>query len=106
MFNEQMSKSPVIIEAIGRLKTRNIELITELMKDGQKKGVFRKKIDIVLMVNTLVGVVSQTVNTQAFYRKMHKQEHLTDEVFVKNLKLVLNIHIQTLVKSIITNEAA
>ena len=99
------NKNPAILKAANNVKMRNAEVVTELIKDGQKKGVFKKKIDVVLMMNTMTGTVSQTMMSQQYYREFNKQQGMTDAEFEVSLKRRLSIHIKTLFKAILTNEA-
>lgn len=99
------NKNPAILKAANNLKIRTAEIVAEMIKDGQKKGVFKKKIDVVLMMNTLVGTVSQTMMSQLYYREFNKQEDMPNEQFLVVLKRRLSIHIKTLFKAILTNEA-
>lgn len=99
------NKNPAILKAANNVKIRNAEVVTELIKDGQKKGIFKKKIDVILMMNTMVGTVSQTMMSQAYYREFNKQQDMPDEEFEVLLKRRLSIHIKTLFKAILTNEA-
>jgi AcrR family transcriptional regulator len=97
--------NPAILEAANKVKMRNAELVSELIKDGQKKGVFKKKIDVVLMINTMVGTVFQTMMSQDYYRLFNGQQAMPDEDFEASLKRRLSIHIKTLFKAILTHEA-
>jgi len=99
------NKNPAILKAANKVKIRNAEVIAELIKDGQKKGVFKKKIDVILMINTMVGTVSQSMMSQQYYREFNKQQDIPDEEFLVILKRRLSIHIKTLFKAILTNEA-
>ena len=99
------NKNPAILKAANNVKIRNAEVIAELIKDGQKKGVFKKKVDVILMINTMVGTVSQCMMSQQYYREFNKQQDLPDDEFLAILKRRLSIHIKTLFKAILTNEA-
>ena len=99
------NKNPAILKAANSVKIRNAEVVNELIKDGQKKGVFKKKIDVILMMNTMVGTVSQTMMSQTYYREFNKQQDMPDKEFEVLLKRRLSIHIKTLFKAILTNEA-
>lgn len=106
MICEQASNSnPAIMAKIKTLKLRNAELIAELIKQGQKKGDFKKKVDIVLMLNTMIGTVWQAFASKDHYREFTNSQALTDEEYEMQLKKRLNIHIKTLFKAILTNEA-
>ena len=90
---------------VKQLKLRNAELISELIKEGQKKGDFKKKVDVVLMLNTMIGTVWQAIISKEHYREFTNSQALTDEEYGIQLKKRLNIHIKTLFKAILTNEA-
>ena len=99
------NKMPAILKAANDVKLRIAEIVSELIKDGQKKGVFKKKVDVILMLNTMVGTVSQTLMSMGYYREFNKQNELSDEEFLTTVKRKLSIHIKTLFKVILTNEA-
>jgi len=106
MICEQVSNTnPAIMDKIKKLKLRNAELISELIKEGQKKGVFKRKVDVVLMLNTMIGTVWQAIISKEHYREFIHGEVLTDEEYEIQLKKRLNVHIKTLFKAILTNEA-
>ena len=107
MISEQINNTnTAIIQKIKQLKVRNAELITELVKEGQKKGDFKKKIDVVLMLNTMIGTVWQSMLSKEHFREFTNSQNLTDEEYENQLKKKkLSIHIKTLFKAILTNEA-
>ena len=106
MITEQLiNKNPVVIHAVNQLKIRNAELVGQLIKDGQKKGVFKKKVDLVLMLNTLVGTVSHTMMNKDYYREFYSLQSVSDEEFNTLLKRRVSVHIKSLFKELLTNEA-
>jgi hypothetical protein len=106
MVCEQViNKNPVIIKLSNRLKIRNAEIITMLIKDGQKKGAFKKNIDVILMLNTMIGTVTQMMISKDYYREFNKLSSVPDEVFEALLRLKLSDHIKTLFKAIFIYEA-
>jgi type III secretory pathway component EscU len=86
------------------MKKRNQELISRLIHEGQKKGEFRKNIDIPLMMATLVGTTNSLVATQYYYKEINNLQSMTDEEFQKHLKKKLSQHLKKLFKAILTNE--
>ena len=99
------NKIPAILTAANSVKLRIAGIVSELIKDGQKKGVFKKKVDVILMLNTMVGTVAQTLMSMGYYREFNHQNELADDEFLTTLKRKLSIHIKTLFKVILTNEA-
>ncbi len=106
MIREQMiEKDTPIAGLIHELKKKNLESITKLIEDGQASGSFKKNIDIVLMMTTLVGTVCQMITSQHFYRKVNKLEYMTEIEFQKHMRKTLSVHLKNLFKQILTNEA-
>ena len=106
MLREQLiDKDTVIAGFIHELKKRNLASIKELIKDGQKNGEFKKNIDIMLMMTTMVGTVSQLITSQRFYREMNCLEHLDEIEFQKHMRKKLSAHLKHLFKVVLTNEA-
>ncbi len=106
MISEQLTnKNPAILQTVKQLKVRNAELISEIIKEGQQKGFFKKKVDVVLMLNTLLGTVWQSIISKEHYREFTNSQLLSNEEYENQLKKKLSTHIKTLFKAILTNEA-
>jgi len=107
MVTEQLiTKNPSVLSSLKQLKLRNVELITQLIKEGQKKNMFRKKVDVVMMVNTMIGTVWQTTMNRDFYFELHPEPAgSTDSANTILIKRKLSIHIKALFKVILTHEA-
>jgi AcrR family transcriptional regulator len=106
MIREQLiEKDTMIASCILELKKRNLASIKKLILDGQKSGEFKKNIDIVLMMTTMVGTVSQLMTSQRFYREVNNLEQMNEMEFQKYMKKKLSVHLKHLFKVILTNEA-
>jgi AcrR family transcriptional regulator len=92
-------------ELILQMKKQNQELIGRLIQEGQKKGEFRKSIDIPLMMTTMIGTANHLVTTKHYYRELNNLQAYSDEEFEKHLKKKLSNHLKFLFKAILTNEA-
>lgn len=110
-FHKIMSREQVhnyrsaVTDSIRQFKKRNQVMIQQLIHEGQKKGEFKKNIDIPIMMATLVGTVSHVVTTQHYYKEMNNFEALSDEEFKKLIKKKLSNHLKFLFKAILTHEA-
>ncbi|MES2704210.1 MAG: TetR family transcriptional regulator [Bacteroidota bacterium] len=105
MMREQLiEKNNPIAGFIHELKKRNLQSIKKLIQDGQKTGEFKKNIDIVLMMITMVGTVSQMITSQRFYREVNNLEHLDEQEFRKHIRKKLSTHLKHLFKISLTNE--
>jgi len=106
MITEQLiNKTPAVLQAANQLKMRNAELVGQLIKDGQKKCVFKKKVDLILMLNTLVGTVWHTMINREYYREFNNLQSLSDDAFNTLIKKKISAHIKTLFKELLTDEA-
>jgi AcrR family transcriptional regulator len=106
MLVEQLiEKDSPISGFIHELKKRNLAEIKKLITEGQKSGQFRKNLDIVLMMATLTGTMSQMLCSQKFYREIHNLDHLSQEEFNKHMKKKLSTHLKNLFKAMLTHEA-
>lgn len=100
-----MEKNTIISTLIKDLKKKHTELLEQLIKEGQENGSFKKNIDIILMVNTLIGTTQQSFINQQHYRRFNHLESLSDEEFEQHLKQKISKHIKELFKSILKHEA-
>jgi AcrR family transcriptional regulator len=89
---------------IHQLKKTNQELVKQLIQEGQKKGEFKKNIDVPLMMATMVGTTSHLITTQHYYRELNDLQSLPDEEFQKQIKKKLSNHLKFLFKAILTHE--
>ena len=105
MCEQVINKNPVIIKMIGDLKMKNIESINKLIADGQQKGAFKKNIDVLLIMNTLIGTITQTMLSRDYYREYNNLQKITDDQFSDQLKQKLSNHIKFLFKALLNYEA-
>ncbi len=106
MICEQViNKNPVVVHLIQDLKKRNIQSIIEIIKDGQKKGDFRKNIDVLLLMNTLFGSVTQMMISIDYYREFNDLQSLPEDQFFELIKQKLSNHIKVLFKALLSYEA-
>lgn len=102
---QMMEKNQGILKMLGEVKKRNAEIISELIKDGQKKGFFKKNIDIILMLNTMIGTVTQMLVSRQYYREFNNQADMPEDKFQQQFKKKISSHIKSLFKAMLINEA-
>jgi AcrR family transcriptional regulator len=100
-----INQTPSILTMLDKMKTKNSEYINDLIRLGQKKGMFKKNIDIPMMTNTLVGTISHTLVNLDFYKTYHHLEGMKDEEFERVVKKKLSVHIKNIYKAILTHES-
>jgi AcrR family transcriptional regulator len=82
-------------------KEENYKVIEAFVKSGQKKGVFSKKINIALIVPTILGTYFHFYYNKRFYTKLHNlQDAISIDQFVHT---ILTKHIQQTIKALLTH---
>lgn len=105
LCEQVINQNPVIVELMEKMKNRNSSCIHDLIRHGQKKGLFKKHVDIPMMMNTLIGTITHILVNLEFYRAYHNLELLSEEEFEKVIKRKLSAHIKIIFKAILTNES-
>ncbi|MBC9794771.1 TetR family transcriptional regulator [Sinomicrobium weinanense] len=92
----------VSFENYIRRKKDNYSMIEKLIKSGQKAGVFSKKVNIPLLIPTILGTYFHFYNHRKFFEALHGLDgKQTVEDYV-NTTLIR--HIQQTVKALLTYE--
>jgi len=104
MLCEQViNKNSVVLKALSELKLSYANLILELIKEGQAKKVFKKNIDVMLMLNTMTGTTTQAILNKDYYKAFNNLKMKTSE-FDALLVDRLRIHLKELFKAILGYE--
>jgi AcrR family transcriptional regulator len=105
MMREQVASfRPTTTAMIMDFKRKNQALIEQLIHEGQKKGEFKKHIEVPLMMATLIGTVSHIITTQYYYRELNNLQSLSDTELNTLLKKKLSNYLKQLFKAILTYE--
>jgi AcrR family transcriptional regulator len=100
-----LNNSQATADMILQMKRQNLELISKLIHEGQKKGEFRKNVDILLMMTTLVGTAHNLVTTKHYYRELNNLTQLSEDEFENHMRKKLANHLKFLFKAMLTYEA-
>jgi len=105
MLCEQvMKKNEVIVRLIRELKLSYASLFTELIKEGQKKKVFKKNIDVIMALTIMTGAVTQLVVNKEYYTDFNELHRLDESALNKLLSEKLNHHLKAIFKTILGYE--
>jgi len=105
MCEQVINKNQVIMSLMKDLKKKNLEEFNKLIKDGQQKGVFKKDIDVVLLMNMVIGSVSQMMLTADQYREFNGFTDLAEQEVFEQMKTSLTKNIKILFKALLSYEA-
>lgn len=77
------------------MKKTNIAIIQDIIKEGQKKKVFRK-VDVPLTISSLLGTISQLSMSRPFYEQLYSMNYKNEEDYFKKLNPKLKTHLKSL----------
>lgn len=105
MVREQVTdKDNLISDLIRETKQKNQKLVAALIHNGQKKGDFKKSVDIPLLMTTLFGTTNQLITTQHYYKEINNLQDMSNEEFEKYIRKKLSAHLKKIFKAILTDE--
>ena len=100
MLQEQVTnKNNEVIKLLKEYKFSYAQLITTLIKEGQKIKKIKKEIDVVMLLNTMTGTVMQMIINKDYYRDFNDHKKLSSQSFDELLKNKLSAHIKNLFKA-------
>ncbi|MFN8248593.1 MAG: TetR family transcriptional regulator [Ferruginibacter sp.] len=100
MLSEQViNKNTVVMKLLKELKLTYARLISSVIEEGQKQKIFRKDVDIVLMLTTMTGTVMFMLINKDYYREFNNQKKLPNPVFEEQLSARLREHVKTIFKA-------
>lgn len=105
MLRQQINPvSEEVQEMMQEMKNNNQSLVSKIIQQGQKENIFKKNIDIPMLMATMLGTSYHLLTTQNYYRKAANLEHQSEEDFQKTLHKKLAAHLKSLFKAILTHE--
>lgn len=104
IYEEMLEKKPVVYNSLKELRKQNISIVEQIVKEGQLKKVFKQGIDIVFVMNTLLGTIMQALMNKDFYKSYYGLENLPVEEGQEVLKKHLKDYLKVLFKQILSYE--
>lgn len=105
MMRAQIQVDMTVNDLIHQNKKEVFEVISAFINEGQTSGIFNKDIDILMMVNTLVGTTNHVMSTRHHFQRISNLEHLSDEQLQEYLIVHISNHLKNLFKAILIHEA-
>ena len=105
LCEQVMKKNAEIIKMMRALKMEYAAMFTNLVKEGQKKKVFKKNVDVVLALNTMTGTVTQIIINKDHYVEFNDLGKLQEEELKTVLHSKLYDHLKNIFKTILGYES-
>jgi AcrR family transcriptional regulator len=105
MAREQVvHTSGLVSDLILKMKRTNLDLVKQLVQEGQRKKHFKKNIDVILLMSSLIGTINHVLTTKHYYKELTDQQSMSDEQFEEYLKKKVGAYLKSLYKAILTHE--
>jgi AcrR family transcriptional regulator len=104
-FEQMLDQNPAIRDLLQQLKRKNAELIGKIVSEGQARNAFRPDIDVILLINSIVGTIMHSFMNREQYRLLNHMTQLSDDEFLEEFKLRLRQHMKQLIKLTVLHEA-
>jgi AcrR family transcriptional regulator len=105
LCEQVMQKNPQIIKLLKELKLGYAAMFSEIIKEGQKKKLFKKNIDVVLALNTMTGTVTQIMISKDYYTEFNNIQPSNEEELNTVLHEKLFAHLKNIFKTILGYES-
>jgi AcrR family transcriptional regulator len=100
MLCEQVfNKNTEVIKLLKSYKFAYATLISGLIEEGQKQKKFKKDIDVVMLLTTMTGTVTQMLINKDYYREFNGHKKLSETAFNELLRTKLSTHVKKLFKA-------
>jgi len=85
-----INKNHQVLHNLKTLKLYYARIIGKIISEGQKKKMFKKNADPVMLLTSMTGTVMHMIVNQDYYREFHRLTGQPDEAFnkimIKNLR--------------------
>jgi AcrR family transcriptional regulator len=104
IYEQMLGKNTVISGLLNDVRKKNADIISKMIQEGQRKKQFKKNVDVILMMNTLIGTSMHSYLNQDYYRCYNKIEGADKAYFQQQFKQKLAAHLKLLFKAILGYE--
>lgn len=99
MLEQITNKNLEVIKLLKNFKMTYAKLISTLIIEGQKAKKIKQDVDIVMLLGTMTGTVTQMIINKDYYREFNDHKKLSNTAFEELLKNKLSTHIKHLFKA-------
>lgn len=99
-FEISSGKRVINCDAFNEMKKHNLDILKNIITEGQDKGVFRKDVNIVLIPTTIMGTYFHFQMNKPFFKEilnLNSQEDIDNYVTT-----ALTLHIKQTIKALLT----
>jgi len=106
LLSEQViNKNTVVLKLLKELKMDYARLLGDVITEGQRRKIFKKDIDVILLQTTMAGTVLNMLISKENYREFNNLKKLSDAAFEELLYNNLRKHLKQIFKAILGYES-
>ena len=99
LLEQVINKNYEVVKLLKEFKFSYAKLISSLIAEGQKAKKIKKNIDVIMLLTTMTGTVTQMIVNKDYYREFNEYKKLPDAAFETILKDNLSTHIKKIFKA-------
>lgn len=96
------NKRDLDLKSFTEVKKRNLEMLEQIIRQGQHAGIFRKDVNLSLIPTTIIGIIFQFHASRPLYEELFNLR--TETAFNNYVKNELTAHIKQTIKALLTHE--
>jgi AcrR family transcriptional regulator len=101
-FELSNKKRELNLEVFTQVKNDNLELLRNIIREGQLQGVFQQEVNIELLSSTIIGSLTHFHMNKPYFKELL---HLPTEASYEHYVLTtFTTHIQKTIKALLTHE--
>lgn len=93
-----LAQDKEITDLLISVKKRNSTMISDIIREGQQKKIFRN-VNVGLTVGTVLGTISQVSMSRPFYCSLMKLDPEDDTNYYKKIRSKLKKHLKSLLRA-------
>jgi hypothetical protein len=101
-FEIALKKREINCEAFNEVKKENLQLLINIIEEGQQQGLFTKNVNIAMIPPTIMGTYFHFQMNRPFYKEILNLH--TESDFDHYVAHDLTKHIQQTIKALLTYE--
>lgn len=101
-FELSNKKRDINLDVFTEVKNENLEVIRNIITEGQVKGFFQPNIEVALLSSTIMGTVTHFNMNKSYFERILDLK--TEEEYEKYILTTFTKHIQKTIKGLLTYE--
>ncbi len=105
LLNAQLtSGNEELASIIAETKLKNLELVHQLISQGQRQKIFTRGVDTTLLMLSITGTIYQVATGSAYLKAAYPKGDKSDEIYDQEIRDILKKHLKRTIKAALLYE--